>query len=155
MIKPGTYRLMYTVKNPKADRRKTRDTRCQPKWDAGTEMLAIERSNYGYQDDEHLATLTEEQRAAIREKSRYVVLQFVGDPYPFLHEIGPGDPERYAALIAALQPVEESTGSMFTRLGVSNRECFARWLVESGSVSRESFEALWRRFEDTDEDHPS
>jgi len=146
VIKPGTYMLARDVKNPSPDRRFTRDPRCKPVWLTGTEFLVIERQRV--LAEELAADLTEDQRQRVLEASRYTVLQFVGDGYPTVHEIGPGNNQgRFDAIVAALVPVVESTRALFTRLGVSTNNYFARWLVESGRLTPKLFEQLWLEYE--------
>lgn len=145
MLKPGTYKLLHDVVNPAPDRRHTRDWRRVPTWKEGTEFLVVEHRDRGGLDEDFLKTLSEEAQAKLRAATVYTVIQLVGYRWSH-HAIGPGHDEQYRALEEALAPVEESHEAFFTRLGV--QDGFACWLVTSGKMTREQFEALhaeyWR-----------
>lgn len=144
MIKPGSYRLSRDVQNPTPDRRHKDDWSKWPMWKAGTEFLAIEQSRDLPIDD---PDLSEEQRAKLRAVDRYVTLRMVGPRFASLYERGPGHEEQYRALVDALEPSVESFDAMFERLHARS-EHFARWLLESGRLDRETFERLWSAYEE-------
>lgn len=130
-MKPGTYVLTADIANPAPDRRKKHDWRAVPTWTSGTEFLVEARQ--------------------VDSKHSYAAITQVGSRWSHL-TIGPGDVDQYAALSAALIPVEESIDAMFTRLDVHGN--FAKWLVNSGHLHRDTFERLWGKYQ-SGEDAPS
>ena len=146
-IKPGTYKLERDVENPSADRRVKRNWTALPTWRAGCEFLVVlhERDL----DASLLAELPEEVREKARTSMHYVTIHLVGHRWSH-HAIGPGHDEQYAALVAALVPVEESNEAMFTRLGVDGH--FSQWLVTGGKISRELFEEWWNQYQNQPEE---
>lgn len=146
MLKPGTYKLGFDLGNPEPDRRHARDWRKFAVWKAGMEFVVIEKNRYEMMDENYLAGLPEETRSMLKLRSSYTVIQFVGDRWPSLHEIGPGNEAQYNALSENLVSVEESLDAMLTRIGAHN-EGFSAWLVETAKVSRELFESWWNEYQ--------
>lgn len=143
MLKPGTYKLAADLVNPCPDRRVKRDWRSFPVWGKDCEFLVTEERRDHMLDTLFLAGLPEDTRKKLIDASRYSVIQLVGNRWS--HEkIGPGNDEQYAALEAALVPVEESVEAMFTRLGVN--DYFAKYMVRSGRMTPREFEELWYKY---------
>lgn len=150
-IPPGAYELARDVKNPRADRRATRDWRKLPVWDKGTQFVVKEQRRMG---DRHLAEVTAgldpETVARLQANDRYTVVELAGNRWPIIHRVGPGDETQYAALAAALVPSEESVIQFMTRIDCTNG--FVVWLVEHGHVLREDLEKWWNRYQYGDDE---
>lgn len=147
-IPPGPYRLDRDVKNPKPDRRRTRDWRASVTWRAGWTFVVIAQTRVVI-TSEMVADLPPEALAAIEAKNMYTVVELAGEHYACLRRVGPGAAEQYAALAEALVPCEESVDQFMTRLACDNR--FAAWLVERGTFTRPVFESLWESYQAGDE----
>lgn len=144
IIPPGAYRLARDVKNPRPDRRKTRDWRASPTWKEGTEFVVREQRREHVGED-ILAQLPEDKRARIMATLLYTVIEATDQSHPSLHRIGPGADEQYAALAAALVPTEESLAQFMTRIDLDSG--FVQWLVERGAISRRDVEMWWQRYQ--------
>lgn len=143
-LKPGTYTLTRDVRNPRPDRRHKDDWSKWPIWEAGTEFLVSKRSRGLPVDDPDIAT---ETREILRARDAYYTIRMVGVRFSVLYEVGPGNAEQYAALVEALEPCGESVDALFERLD-ARTDYFARWLVESGRLDRETFERVWAAYQE-------
>jgi hypothetical protein len=134
IIKPGFYRLARDVTNPAPDRRMKSDWRKFSTWEAGMEFIA----------EVDVGIERERAEMGVVGKTPYVRLVLVG--HRWHHEnIAPHNDAQFAALADALEPCEQSLESMFTELDV--RDHFARYLVASGRLDRDTFRQLWADYD--------
>lgn len=138
MLAPGTYVLTRDVDNPKPDRRHKYDWRALSTIPAGTEFLAVEWTW-------EIWDLEPDIQARLQLKGPHTEIVMVGGRWSHHKVRDHGQYQAlYAALEAALVPVQESTSAMLTRLDVQSQ--FGKWLLESGTIPRELFETLWARY---------
>lgn len=77
---PGIYELSKDVKNPKPDRRTTRDWRAIPVWEKGTRFLILEDRELGYPRLTRLGSYHHEdvsllQSRSLRESKTFTILE--------------------------------------------------------------------------------
>ena len=150
-IPSGFYRIDRDVKNPRADRRVTRDWSKAPVWAAGTEFVVREQQRMSTRHlDESVADLPPDVVAKLRARNTYTVVELAGDRHPSLHRVGPGHAEQYAALAAALVPTAESVDQFMTRIDCDSG--FVKHLVGRGAIARADLEKWWREYQYGDPD---
>ncbi len=144
MLAPGTYRLAAELANPQADRRERYDWRKKAAFPAGTEFVVVADKI----DDDVAQILASGSRITLP-----TIVRMVGARYTYqeVHSRGPCA-ALYTALEGALQPVAESVAAFLNRLEV--RDHFAKWLIGSGTVTRELFDRLWQAYTDHVDDQP-
>jgi hypothetical protein len=150
-IPPGCYRLDRDVKNPRADRRATRDWSKSAVWQRGLEFVVREQRRISTRDfDESVAGLPADVADQLRVRNAYTVVELAGDRHAGLHRIGPGHAEQYAALAEALVQTEESITQFMTRIDCNSG--FVQWLVEHAAIQRADLEKWWHRYQFGDDD---
>jgi hypothetical protein len=75
-------------------------------------------------------------------------VELVGDRCPSIHCVSPHHAEQYGMLASTLIRVEESLNQFMARVVGNDRQHFARWLIDSGAMSRDQFAELWARYQD-------
>lgn len=150
-IPPGSYRLDRDVKNPRADRRVTRDWSKASVWQAGLEFVVRAQQRVSTRElDEATAGLPADVADKLRAHNVYTVVELAGDRHAGLHRVGPGHAEQYAALAESLVQTEESIIQFMTRIDCSSG--FVQWLVERGAVKRADLERWWREYQFGDDE---
>lgn len=122
-IKSGTYKLTQDVKNPCADRRFKDMWTAASKFPAGLELIVDNRS-YPVTEDRSVEIPT--IRAVKHRHDKISV-----------------DSAAFEPLVAAMEPIPESPAAMFRRLDVESLHSFCLWLVETGKMTADAFEALY------------
>ena len=130
-IEPGAYKLTQDVSNPNADRRYKDDWRYMPVWPAGSEFI-VEISSSADSEDKEVT---------------YETIMMVGARYDH-YSIGRGQAESFRALKQSLIPCFASDEAFLMMTCGSRPGAFARWLLESGRLSRDLFAELWGQYMD-------
>lgn len=117
MLKPGTYKLTQDVVNPRPDKRKRNDWTAAPFFEAGSTIVVL--------DD--------------RRGDGFFEVKCTGHSH---HDYFATTDERAAAMEPFLEPIPETIGAMFVRLGLYswNLASFLRYLIEKGVFTPAEFE---------------
>jgi hypothetical protein len=130
-LAPGVYRLTRDVDNPHPEPRKRIDWTLRATWKQG-QTFVIEPTHRG--SKAVLMLCAGHGRAhTLWQKPRYVSAQ-----------LARVRAARFAAIAAALEPIEEDVDALFTRLGAHawDLEAFVKWLVTSDVMTVKRLEEL-------------